>query len=135
MQVQVEHRTDHLGLEMPVRFRFDGREIEIIEIIDQWYGPDYCYFKIEGSAVDQQRDIVGIRANGDIRKRIRGQIIGPAGAGTSECYCQKTKQWSAMDRRRAPDSNPGIVFLGEEIRPPARQLDGRPCDACHFQVI
>jgi len=49
MQVQVEHRTDHLGLEMPVRFRFDGREIEIIEIIDQWYGPDYCYFKIKGN--------------------------------------------------------------------------------------
>jgi hypothetical protein len=47
MQVHVEHRTGHLGVEMPVRFRFDGREIEIVEIVDQWYGPDYCYFKIK----------------------------------------------------------------------------------------
>jgi hypothetical protein len=51
MQVQVEHRTGHLGVEVPVpvRFRFDGREIEIVEIVDHWYGPDYCYFKIKGN--------------------------------------------------------------------------------------
>ena len=49
MQVQVEHRTNHLGLERPVRFRFDGREVEIVQIVDQWYGPDYCYFKIKGN--------------------------------------------------------------------------------------
>jgi len=49
MQVQVEHRTDHLGVEIPMRFRFDGREIEIVEIVDQWYGPDYRYFKIKGN--------------------------------------------------------------------------------------
>jgi hypothetical protein len=47
--VQVEQRTNHLGLEVPVRFRFDGREVEIVEIVDQWYGPDYCYFKIKGN--------------------------------------------------------------------------------------
>ena len=49
MQVQVEHRTNHLGLEMLVRFRFDGREVEVVEIVDQWYGTDYCYFKIKGN--------------------------------------------------------------------------------------
>jgi hypothetical protein len=49
MEVQVEHRTDHLGVEIPMRFRFDGREIEIVEIVDQWYGPDYRYFKIKGN--------------------------------------------------------------------------------------
>src|SRR5262245_35220934 len=32
MEVQVEHRTDHLGVEILMRFRFDGREIEIVEI-------------------------------------------------------------------------------------------------------
>ena len=47
--MQVEHRTNHLGLEVPVRFRFDAREVEIVEIVDQWYGPDYCYFKIKGN--------------------------------------------------------------------------------------
>jgi hypothetical protein len=49
MQVQVERCAGHLGVGMPVRFRFDGREIEIVEIVDQWYGPDYCYFKIKGN--------------------------------------------------------------------------------------
>jgi hypothetical protein len=48
MQVQVE-RPGHLGGEMPVRFRFGGREIEIVENVDQWYGPDYCYFKMQGN--------------------------------------------------------------------------------------
>jgi hypothetical protein len=47
MQVQVERCADHL--EMPVRIRFDGREVEIVENVDQWYGPDYCYFKIKGN--------------------------------------------------------------------------------------
>jgi hypothetical protein len=47
MQVQVEHCAGHLGVELPVRFRFDGREVEIAEHVDQWYGPDYCYFKVK----------------------------------------------------------------------------------------
>ena len=41
MQVQVERRPGHLGGEMPVPFRLGGREIEIVENVDQWYGPDY----------------------------------------------------------------------------------------------
>jgi hypothetical protein len=49
MKVQVEPCAGHLGLEMPTRFRFGRREVEIVEIIDQWYGPDYCYFKIKGN--------------------------------------------------------------------------------------
>jgi hypothetical protein len=28
MQVQVEHCAGHLGVELPVRFRFDGREVK-----------------------------------------------------------------------------------------------------------
>jgi len=32
MQVQVERCAGHLGVGMPVRFRFDGRETEIVEI-------------------------------------------------------------------------------------------------------
>ena len=49
MQAQVERCADHLGLERPVRFRFGRREVEIVEIVDQWYGLDYCYFKVKGS--------------------------------------------------------------------------------------
>jgi hypothetical protein len=35
MQVQVERCADHLGVERPVRFRFDAREIEIVENVDR----------------------------------------------------------------------------------------------------
>jgi hypothetical protein len=49
MKVEVERRAGHLGVEMPVRFRLDAREVEIVETVDQWYGPDYCYFKIKGN--------------------------------------------------------------------------------------
>lgn len=48
MQVQVESCADHLGVERPVRLRFDAREVEIVENVDRWYGSDYCYFKIKG---------------------------------------------------------------------------------------
>jgi hypothetical protein len=49
MQVQVERCADHLGVERPVRFQFAAREVQIVENVDQWYGSDYCYFKIKGS--------------------------------------------------------------------------------------
>ena len=48
MQVQVERCAGHLGVGMPVRFRFDGRETEIVEIVDQWFGTDYRYCKVKG---------------------------------------------------------------------------------------
>jgi hypothetical protein len=50
MQVQVERRPGHLGGEMPVPFRLGGREIEIVENVDQWYGPDYCFVAERKSA-------------------------------------------------------------------------------------
>ena len=49
MQVRVERWSGHPGVGMPVRFRFGAREVKIVENIDQWYGPDYCYFKIKGN--------------------------------------------------------------------------------------
>jgi hypothetical protein len=49
MKVQVEPCTGRLGLGMPMRFRFCRREVEIVETVDQWYGPDYCYLKIKGN--------------------------------------------------------------------------------------
>ena len=45
----VETYTGYSGIEMPRRFRFDGREIEIAENIDQWPGPNYCYFQVKDS--------------------------------------------------------------------------------------
>ncbi|MGA8294386.1 MAG: hypothetical protein WB820_18230 [Rhodoplanes sp.] len=47
MRVEVE--TDEaLGLSMPRKFRFDWRAIEVVEIIDQWFGADHRYCKLKG---------------------------------------------------------------------------------------
>lgn len=48
MQVHVETYTGHSGVEMPRRFRLDGREIEVTDNLDQWPGADYRYFKVRG---------------------------------------------------------------------------------------
>jgi hypothetical protein len=46
MQVQVE--SDARGSGEPRRFGLDGRSVQVIENVDRWFGPDYCYFKIKG---------------------------------------------------------------------------------------
>ncbi len=48
MEVQVETYMDQ-GVEKLSRIRFDSRQIEIAENIDQWHGPDHRYFKVRGS--------------------------------------------------------------------------------------
>src|SRR6516162_5883376 len=46
MLIQVEH---HAGLGAVPRSLYRGeRRIDIIEIIDQWYGPGYRYVKVRG---------------------------------------------------------------------------------------
>ena len=47
MRVEVE--TDGArGLSMPRRFLFDWRAIEVVEILDQWFGADHRYCKLRG---------------------------------------------------------------------------------------
>ncbi len=48
MRVWVETDVGYVGVEMPRRFRFDDREIGVVENLDQWHGPDYRYFKLRG---------------------------------------------------------------------------------------
>ena len=48
MLVQAETYVDQ-GVEKLRRIRFDSREIEIVDNIDQWHGADYRYFKVRGS--------------------------------------------------------------------------------------
>ena len=46
MRIQVEHSAD---LEAAPRSLYRGeRRIDIIEIVDQWYGPGYRYVKVRG---------------------------------------------------------------------------------------
>ena len=33
---------------MPRRFHLGRRKVKIVESDDQWYGPDYRYFKVKG---------------------------------------------------------------------------------------
>jgi len=49
MEVRVETYMDEGGVKRLRRVRFDSRQIEITENIDQWYGADYRYFKVRGS--------------------------------------------------------------------------------------
>jgi hypothetical protein len=58
MQVQVETYVDQ-GVEKLRRIRFDSRQIEIAENIDQWHGADYRYVKVR----DCDGDIYILRHN------------------------------------------------------------------------
>lgn len=45
MRVEVETDQNH-GAAMLRRFRLDARGIEVVEILDQWFGADYRYCKV-----------------------------------------------------------------------------------------
>ncbi len=49
MKIQVECYAGYRGEETPRRLVFDERSIEVIEVIDRWFGSDHRYFKIKGS--------------------------------------------------------------------------------------
>ena len=46
MRVQVEAQVDNLGTSPRSLYR-GKRRIDIIEIVDQWYGPGYRYVKVK----------------------------------------------------------------------------------------
>ena len=46
--VQVECYAGYRADERPQRFTFGEQNIEVEDIIDQWQGPDYRYFKLRG---------------------------------------------------------------------------------------
>lgn len=48
MHIQVECYAGHRADQSPRRFELDGRVVEVEEIIDQWQGADYRYFKLRG---------------------------------------------------------------------------------------
>jgi hypothetical protein len=48
MRVEVDSSEAH-GLSMPRRFRLDGRVVEVVKVLDQWFGTDYRYCKVTGS--------------------------------------------------------------------------------------
>jgi hypothetical protein len=34
---------------MPRRLHFGGHQVDVLETLDQWYGPDYRYIKARGT--------------------------------------------------------------------------------------
>jgi hypothetical protein len=48
MRIQVELHADNCGTPMLRALDFDGRRIDVVETLDQWYGPDYRYIKVRG---------------------------------------------------------------------------------------
>jgi hypothetical protein len=44
----VEQHADHRGMPMPLKLYFGGHQVDVLEALDQWYGPDYRYIKVRG---------------------------------------------------------------------------------------
>ena len=49
MEIGVECYAGHRGEETPRALDFDGRRVEIAEVLDRWLAPDHRYFKVEGA--------------------------------------------------------------------------------------
>jgi hypothetical protein len=47
--VRVECYAGHRGEQTPRRLWFNGRSVELIELLDAWLGPDHRYFKLRGA--------------------------------------------------------------------------------------
>ena len=48
IEIHVECYAGYRADQRPQRFTLGQRMIEVDEIIDQWHGPDYRYFKLRG---------------------------------------------------------------------------------------
>ena len=46
LAITVECYAGHRGEQEPRRLILDGRAIEVAEIVDRWFAPDYRYFKL-----------------------------------------------------------------------------------------
>ncbi len=46
MNLEVDCYSGRMADERPVRFRLDGHEYMVEELLDQWYGPSNIFFKV-----------------------------------------------------------------------------------------
>jgi len=60
MRVTVDAYSGYKANERPRRFVLDEHAYEVIEVLDQWYGPDSLYFKVR--ADDQNLYILRYRS-------------------------------------------------------------------------
>jgi len=48
MRIHVEQRSNDCRASIPRSIRFGRHQVEVLEPLDQWYGPDYRYIKVRG---------------------------------------------------------------------------------------
>ena len=48
MKLEVACYAGYRGEETPRRFALGGRAVEVVAVIDRWYGSDHRYFKVAG---------------------------------------------------------------------------------------
>jgi hypothetical protein len=48
MDLDVDCYAGHRGEETPRRFSIGERQLEVVEVLDRWLGPDHRYFKVRG---------------------------------------------------------------------------------------
>jgi len=48
VELKVECYAGYRGEETPRRLELGERRVEVVEVIDRWYGPDHRYFKLRG---------------------------------------------------------------------------------------
>ena len=46
MRVEVQTYSGFTADERPVRFQMSGRDYEVQELLDKWYGPDDTWYKV-----------------------------------------------------------------------------------------
>ncbi|MFB3917165.1 MAG: hypothetical protein ACE14M_10575 [Terriglobales bacterium] len=49
MKLEVECYSGRKAGERPIRFRLDGHEYVVEEVVDQWYGPEDAFFKLRAN--------------------------------------------------------------------------------------
>jgi len=48
MDLKVDCYAGHRGEETPRRLELGGRFVQVVEVVDRWFGPDHRYFKVLG---------------------------------------------------------------------------------------
>ena len=48
MPIRVECYAGHRGEETPRRFEIGDLRVEVVEVVDRWFEPDFRYFRVKG---------------------------------------------------------------------------------------
>ena len=69
MKLRVQCYSGYKAEERPVRFSIDDHEYVVDEVVDQWYGPEYAWYKVradDGNVYILKRDTSEPGGNWDL---------------------------------------------------------------------